>query len=117
MIYRTFYKSYCLRVLIGVELPLLSNSQGALFKKLKNKNMKPISEEGIGVGAKLSPIEDSFNWIKRNIESCTHPFQLDCCYTLVVLFKVKYEDSDIEFSKFYDNLNMLILNKQTFFRV
>lgn len=67
-------------------------------------------------------MNESFEWVKKNIDSCKNPFQLDCCYTLLVLFKAKYEDdlSDIEgfsFTDLYDQLSLSIINKQTFLNV
>lgn len=37
-------------------------------------------------------MEQSFNWIKDNIESCLTQFQLDCCWILIDLFDKKYGD-------------------------
>lgn len=55
-------------------------------------------------------METSFNWIMSNINTCTNKFQLDCCATLVELFKRKYGDDS---QSMYDELLRILERKQS----
>lgn len=64
-------------------------------------------------------MNEAAEWILRNIQSCTFPFQLDCCYTLVILFKARYEDDALQtdFIGEYNRLRTALMEKDTFLNV
>lgn len=53
---------------------------------------------------------DSQKWLLIIIDSCKHQFQLDCCHTLIGLFRVKYQFED-GFGPLYDELMSAIAAK------
>jgi hypothetical protein len=48
-------------------------------------------------------MEQSYNWLLNIIESCKHPFQIECCQNLINLFRQKYTLED-GFGPLYDAL-------------
>jgi len=46
---------------------------------------------------------ESYNWLLNIIASCKAPFQLDCCHTLIALFRQRFTDTE-GFGPLYDDL-------------
>ena len=58
-------------------------------------------------------MEQSFEWIVTCIQSCTNDFQLDCCRTLIELFRDMYKDEE-EVYGYLDKLQSELIERQTF---
>jgi hypothetical protein len=48
-------------------------------------------------------MEDSFNWIKPIISSCTNQFHIDTCIKILELFALKYNEEKL-FATAYNEL-------------
>lgn len=48
-------------------------------------------------------MKESYLWILNIIDSVDHSFQIECCKTLVSLFRLKYTQEE-EFGPLYDTL-------------
>lgn len=48
-------------------------------------------------------MQESYLWLFNIIDSVNNPFQLDCCHTLINLFRQKFTLED-DFGDYYDNL-------------
>lgn len=60
---------------------------------------------------------ESYKWLIGIIESCNHPFQLECCHTLINLFRQKYTLEE-GFGPLYDNLiSVMETTKETLLTV
>lgn len=58
-------------------------------------------------------MEQSFEWIVTCIQSCTNNFQLDCCRTLIELFRDMYKYEEDAY-KYLDKLSDEIIERETF---
>jgi hypothetical protein len=36
----------------------------------------------------------NYEWVKKTIESCINGFQLQCCKTIIILYKQRYPNSE-----------------------
>ncbi len=53
-------------------------------------------------------MQENFDWVKRIIESCTNPFQLQVAKTCVALFKERFGECEE-----YNELLVVQTNKDT----
>lgn len=55
---------------------------------------------------------ESYFWLLNIIDSVNHPFQLDCCNTLIGLFRQRYTQEE-EFGPLHDTLLKVIEAKKS----
>lgn len=54
-------------------------------------------------------MKESYDWLVKCVSGCWNSFQIDCCYTLLQLFKLRYKE---EGNKLADQLLLDIRTKE-----